>query len=100
MTWLPPFKHPSTMSLANYTIPILEKAVIVDSWDSPYAEAAECPWSRLEPRYGGNVIEVDGAIKVATTDGLSMQIEAKLASIPPVSDEGTAEAERRERHLI
>lgn len=88
------------MSLTNYTINIPETAVIIDSWDTLRSEAGKYPWSMLEPKYGGNVIEVDGTIKLATTDELSKQIEEKLASISPATDEEIAEAERHERHLV
>jgi hypothetical protein len=54
----------------------------------------------LEPKHGGNVIEVDVVIKLATTDELSKQIEEKMASIPPHTEEQIAEQKRRERYLI
>lgn len=88
------------MPTANYTIEIPETAVIVDTWDALSAEAAKYPWSMLQPKYNGNVIEVDGIIKLATTDQLSKQIEDRVASIPAPREEEVAEGERQERHLI
>ena len=88
------------MSLSNYTVTIPNTAVIVDNWDMLHAEASKFPWRMLEPKYGGNVIEVDGVIKLATTDELSKQIEDKMASLPPSTEEQIAEQKRRERNLI
>jgi hypothetical protein len=88
------------MSLSNYTIDIPETAVIVDNWDTLHAEGSKYPWRMLEPKYGGNVIGVDGVIKLVTTDELSKQIEEKMTSIPPHTEEQIAEQKRRERYLI
>lgn len=88
------------MSLSNYTINVPEDAIIVDNWDAFHTEAKKFPWSMVEQKYGGNVIEVDGIIKLATTAELSKQIEAKMASLPADTEEEIAEAGLRDKHVL
>jgi len=45
----------------------------------------------LMPKYGGNVIEVDGQIMLATTEDLTMQIQKVVDSIPAFTEEQEAE---------
>ncbi|KAL3593240.1 hypothetical protein FPOAC2_07535 [Fusarium poae] len=59
----------------DYTVEIPDDAVWVTDWDQLHEMAAKYQDTALEPKYGGNVIEVDGKIVVATDDGMTKQID-------------------------
>ena len=81
------------LSLSGYTIDIPDTAVIVSDWDSLHAETERFPDSMLMPKYGGNVIEVDGQIMLATTQDLTLEIQKVVDSIPAFTAEQEAEYE-------
>ncbi|KAF0645915.1 hypothetical protein FPSE5266_11098 [Fusarium pseudograminearum] len=56
---------------ASYTVEIPEDAI----WDQLHKMAAKYQDTALEPKYGGNVIEIDGKIVLATDDKMTEEID-------------------------
>jgi hypothetical protein len=81
------------LALSGYSVEIPETAIIVSSWESLHSESEQFPDSMLMPKYGGNVIEVDGRIMLATTEDLTLEIQKVIDSIPPPTEEQEAEFE-------
>lgn len=81
------------MALSAYTVEIPESAIIVSDWDSLHAESDRFPNSMLMPKYGGNVIEVDRKIMLATTENLTLEIQNVVDNIPAFTAEQEAEYE-------
>ena len=75
------------MATTNYTVPLPETAVVVSTWNALHAEGAKYPDSMLIGKYGGFVIEVNDIIMLATDDNMTAEVDAKLASLPPLADE-------------
>lgn len=76
------------MSVDHYTVELPASAVIVTTWEELYSEAKKYPDTALFTRYGGNVIEVDGDIKMATDKYMTEQIAQKMASIKAMEEAG------------
>ena len=72
------FYHPtdSSVSLANYAVPIPESAQIVCDCPSLTAAALQRPHAAVVKKYGGVVIEEDGVVVVACDERYSGEIEA------------------------
>ncbi|KAM0703582.1 hypothetical protein Q7P35_009521 [Cladosporium inversicolor] len=82
-----------SLALSAYTVEIPESAIIVSDWDSLHAESDRFPNSMLMPKYGGNVIEVDRKIMLATTENLTLEIQNVVDNIPAFTAEQEAEYE-------
>jgi hypothetical protein len=82
------------VSLHGYNIDIPNSAVVVSDWETLYSEAAKFPNTALEPKYGGNVIEVDGQIVLATDEEMTRQVNAKFDAVPPLTAEEELEFEQ------
>ncbi|PTD05056.1 hypothetical protein FCULG_00000103 [Fusarium culmorum] len=60
---------------AKYNVEIPGDAVWVTSWGQLHEMAAKYQDTALEPKYGGNVIEVNGKIILATDDKMTKEID-------------------------
>ncbi|KAF4957015.1 hypothetical protein FGADI_3428 [Fusarium gaditjirri] len=60
---------------AKYTVEIPENAIWVTNWDQLHEMGAKYPDTALFEKYGGNVIEVDGKIVVATDEKMTEEID-------------------------
>jgi hypothetical protein len=87
------------MSLASYTIEIPETAIIVSDRETLYAAATEFPDSALSSKYGGNIMEVDGRVVLATDEEMTRQINAKYDVIPPLTKEEELKFESESRKM-
>jgi hypothetical protein len=83
----------SALALSGYTVEVPETAIIVSDWESLQTEVEKFPDSMLMTKYGGNVIEVDGQIMLATTQDLTLEIQKVVDALPAFTPEEDAEYE-------
>lgn len=81
----------SGVAISNYTIDMPASARICTTWPSLVEAAVRRPEARVEGKYGGFVIEVDGVVAIACGEELCADIE----SHPWVLDELRAEVAER-----
>ncbi|KAF4991743.1 hypothetical protein FGRMN_7633 [Fusarium graminum] len=65
----------SDLMSSKYTVEIPKDVIWVKNWDQLHAMAARYQDTALVPKYGGNVIEVDGRIILATDEKMTKQID-------------------------
>ncbi|CAF3473601.1 unnamed protein product [Fusarium graminearum] len=88
---------------ASYTVEIPEDAIWVTSWDQLHEMAAKYQDTALEPKYGGNVIEVDGKIVLATDDKITKEIDdlvQQLEKNDPEAKEEPKISKRRDLNVL
>ncbi|UPL02868.1 hypothetical protein LCI18_013802 [Fusarium solani-melongenae] len=76
---------------AKYTVEIPKDAIWVTNWDQLHEMAAKYPDTALVEKYGGNVIEVDGKIVLATDQEMNEQIDDLIEQLEKNNPEGETE---------
>jgi hypothetical protein len=70
------FHHPTSgVNIGNYTVALPDTARVVTEWTSLRAAAMERPNAPVVKRYGGWVIEEEGAIVIACDEEMSTQCD-------------------------
>ncbi|WKT52651.1 hypothetical protein QSH57_003213, partial [Fusarium oxysporum f. sp. vasinfectum] len=82
---------------AKYTIKIPKDAIWVTNWDQLHEMGAKYPDTALVEKYGGNVIEVDGKIVLATDEEMTKQIDSLIKELEKDDIEVEAETETSKR---
>jgi hypothetical protein len=83
----------SVLVLSGYTVEVPETSIIVSDWASLQTEVEKFADSMLMAKYGGNVIEVDGQVMLATTQDLTLEIQKMVDSLLEFTAEEDAEFE-------
>jgi hypothetical protein len=68
----------SGVVISNYTIDMPASARICTSWPSLVEAAVRRPGARVEKKFGGYVIEMDGVVAIACGEELCRDIEEHL----------------------
>jgi hypothetical protein len=70
------FHHPASgVKTGNYTVTLPETARVCSTWPSLSAAALQRPHATIVKKYGGFVIEEEGAIVIACDEKLSVECE-------------------------
>ncbi|UZP40448.1 hypothetical protein NXS19_008264 [Fusarium pseudograminearum] len=88
---------------ASYTVEIPEDAIWVTTWDQLHEMAAKYQDTALEPKYGGNIIEIDGKIVLATDDKMTKEIDdlvEQLEKNDPEAEEEPKISRRRDLNVL
>ncbi|EXK82934.1 hypothetical protein FOQG_12766 [Fusarium oxysporum f. sp. raphani 54005] len=85
---------------AKYTIKIPKDAIWVTNWDQLHEMGAKYPDTALVEKYGGNVIEVDGKIVLATDEEMTKQIDSLIKELEKDDIEVEAETETSKRRDV
>jgi hypothetical protein len=85
---------------ATYTVEIPKDAIWVKNWDQLHEMGAKYPDTALNEKYGGNVIEVDGKIVLATDEAMTKQIEGLIKELEKNDIEVEAETETSKRQGV
>ncbi|KAI5458362.1 hypothetical protein BGZ63DRAFT_393187 [Mariannaea sp. PMI_226] len=82
---------------AKYTVEIPKDAIWVTNWDQLYEMAAKYPDTGVVLKYGGNVIEVDGKIILATDEEMTKRIDDLIEELEKNNPEVEAEPKTSKR---
>ncbi|KAF4333484.1 hypothetical protein FBEOM_12692 [Fusarium beomiforme] len=85
---------------AKYTVEIPKDAIWVTDWDQLHEMGAKYPDTALVEKYGGNVIEVDGKIVLATDEEMTKQIEDLVKELEKNDKDVETETETSRRRDV
>jgi L-2-hydroxyglutarate oxidase LhgO len=85
---------------AKYSIEIPKDVIWVTNWDQLHEIGANYPDTALVEKYGGNIIEVNGKIVVATDEEMTKQIDDLIKELEKNDIEVEAETDTSKRRAV
>jgi hypothetical protein len=85
----------SGVAISRYTIDLPASARVCTTWPSLVEAAVQRPDAGVEKKYGGYVIEMDGAVAIACDDGLCVDIESHPWVLDELLEEVAARIESK-----
>ncbi|KAF9772560.1 hypothetical protein IL306_009716 [Fusarium sp. DS 682] len=82
---------------AKYTVEIPKDAIWVTNWDQLHEMAAKYQDTALVQKYGGNAIEVNGKIILATDEEMTKQIDDLIKELEKNNPEVEADPKTSKR---